>query len=280
MKPQTVSRAALVLAAIVALATIRTATADEPSFRDLASKYSKDGDGKDLAKLVGFGQPVKKLIALQYKIILLHDGKEAAVDPKIYRFKPGDRILVRIEPLSDSYVYIYEVDAGGQGKFLLPEKDENPPLAKAGHPLALPNGGRLHLSEPAGGRYWLLVAAEKPITNRAILARVLSKKRGEEYTPEEDAVRKTLKSTRTRVVKSMAETRKETQEHTVIWRAIGGTHPFGTLTADIRARGVKDGTFEQPTDGGTTALYMSCRSDQAELQLLVSIPFKVVAAEK
>jgi hypothetical protein len=270
----------MMLAAIAALACAHSAAADEPSFRDLARKFSKDGNGSDLAKLVGFPEPVKKLIALEYKVVLFQDGKEVPIDPKVQHFKAGDRILVRIEPLCDCYIYVYEMGAGVAAKFLVPEKDEGPPLAKAGRPVALPDGGRLRLSESAGEKILLVVAAEKPIANRAALANVLSKKTSEEYTPEEQAIRKTLKATRKKLFRSMAEGRKETQEHTVIWRPIGGTHPFGTLVQDVHARGAKDGTFEQPAASGTTALYMSCRGDDAQPRLLVNIPLKVVAAEK
>jgi hypothetical protein len=257
----------------------RVASAEQPTFRDLTRKYFKDGDGADLAKLVGYPQPVKKVIALEYKVLLSENGKETPVDPKTHQFKVGDQIRVSIEPLSDYYVYIYHVGASGKSEFLLPAKDENPPLAKAGKPVALPDDGFLQFSEPPGEETLLVVAAEKPVPNRTVLARILSKKPGEKDTPEEEAVRKTLRATRTKVLKSVAETRKEILDHTVMWRGITSEEkPMRQLAKDIRKRGVKEGTFEEPTANGVSALYMSCK-DEGQSRLLVSIPLKSVKSK-
>jgi hypothetical protein len=120
------------------------------------------------------------------------------------------------------------------------------------------------------------VAAEKPIADRAVLARILGKKPGEKDTPEEQAVRKTLKAIRKGVLKSVAETRQEVLDHTVMWRGIAGdSKPIRQLADEIRTRGVKDGTFEEPTAQGTSALYMSCR-EEGQPKLLVTIPLKSV----
>ena len=99
----------MILVAVCAWASTATqsALAEEPTFRDLTRKYFKDGNGADLAKLVGYTEPVKKVIALEYKVLLFENGKEAPVDPKTHKFKVGDKIRVSIEPLSDYYVYIY-----------------------------------------------------------------------------------------------------------------------------------------------------------------------------
>jgi hypothetical protein len=264
----------LLALAVVAMPII--AWGEEPTFRDLTRKYFKDGDGSGLAKLVGYTEPVKKVIALEYKVLLFDGGKEKPVDPKTYQFKVGDQIRVNIEPLSDYYVYIFHVGASGESGFLLPAKDEDPPLAKAGKPVALPDDGFFQFSEPPGEETLLVVAAEKPIADRAVLTRILGKKPGEKDTPEEEAVRKTLKATRKKVLKSVAETRKEILDHTVMWRGITAeAKPMQKLANEIRTRGVKEGTFEEPTANGTSAAYMSCE-EQAQPRLLVSIPLKSV----
>jgi hypothetical protein len=264
----------LLALAVVAMPII--AWGEEPTFRDLTRKYFKDGDGSGLAKLVGYTDPVKKVIALEYKVLLFDGGKEKPVDPKTYQFKVGDQIRVNIEPLSDYYVYIFHVGASGESGFLLPAKDEDPPLAKAGKPVALPDDGFFQFSEPPGEETLLVVAAEKPIADRAVLTRILGKKPGEKDTPEEEAVRKTLKATRKKVLKSVAETRKEILDHTVMWRGITAeAKPMQKLANEIRTRGVKEGTFEEPTANGTSAAYMSCE-EQAQPRLLVSIPLKSV----
>ena len=50
---------------------------------------SRTATATDLAKLVGYTEPVKKVIALEYKVLLFQDGKETPVDPKTYQFKVG-----------------------------------------------------------------------------------------------------------------------------------------------------------------------------------------------
>ena len=49
--------------------------AEEPiTWRDMTRRYYKDGDGKEIAKLVGYAQPVKDVIAVDYKVLLSKDG--------------------------------------------------------------------------------------------------------------------------------------------------------------------------------------------------------------
>jgi hypothetical protein len=281
MKPSYIGRVVILAAfSAAALAVMQVALAEEPIFRDLTRKYFKDGDGSDLAKLVGYEQPVKKVIALEYKVLLFEGGKERPVDPKTYQFKVGDRIRVSIEPLSNYYVYIFHIGASGQSGFLLPATDEDPPLAKAGKPVALPGDGFFQFSEPPGEETLEVVAAEKPVPDRTLLARVLMKKPGEKDTPEEAAIRNTLKATRKKVLKSFAEVQKEISEHTVMWRGIAAEQkPMQQLAEDIRTRGVKEGTFEEPTPNGTSAVYMSAQ-EGGQPRLLVSIPLVSVDSKQ
>ena len=167
--------AAVVLGIGVCLA-VASAKADDVTFRDLARKYFKDGDGADLAKLVGYSQPVKQVIALEYKVLLFENGKETPVDPKTYQFRVGDQIRVEIAPLSDYYVYIFHIGASGKKEFLLPDKNEQPPLAKAGERLALPDNGFLQFAEPPGDESLLVVATEKPVADRDVLSTEISTK--------------------------------------------------------------------------------------------------------
>jgi hypothetical protein len=281
MKRWHISRAVAVLVAVCAWWTsMPNALAEQPTFRNLTRKYFKDGDGAGLAKLVGYQEPVKKVIALEYKVLLFQDGKEVPVDPKTHEFKVGDKVRVSIEPLSDYYVYIYHIGASGQKGFLLPDKDEDPPLAKKGRPVALPDDGFLEFAPPPGEETLLVVAMEKPVPDRAVLASILGKKPGEKDTPEEQALRKTLKATRKKVLKSVDETRKEILDHTVMWRGLTAEKPMRKLAEEIRTRGVKDGTFEEPTAHGTSALYMTCEEvEKGQAKLLVSIPLKSIGSK-
>ena len=232
------------------------AAAANVTFRDLARKYFKDGEGADLAKLVGYSQPVKEVIALEYRVLLFADGKETSVDPKTHDFRIGDKIRLAVEPLNDCHVYIFHVGASGKGTFLLPSETEQPPLAKAGKRLPLPSDGYLEFSEPAGEETVLVVATEKPVADRAVLARVLTKKPDEKLTPEEAAVQKTIKATVTKAMKSAREKQKELLGHTVMYRGLTTGTEIQEMVKDIRDRGVTEGTFEEPSRdgaGGTCA---------------------------
>jgi hypothetical protein len=269
-----------VLAGPVLLFFVQIAAAEEPVFRDLARKYFKDGEGAELAKLVGFTQPVKQVIALSYRVLLFENGKEQAVDPKTHEFRVGDKIRITVEPLHDYCVYVFTIGASGQSGFLMPAEGEEAPLAKANTPLALPNDGFFEFSEPPGEEQLLVVATEKPVADRNVLARVLSKKPGEPDTPEEAEVRKTLKATVRKALKSVRERQKEVMDGTVMWRGLTGEKAQEELAQDVRTRGVKDGTFEEPTAHGTTAMYINSTELDAQARLLVSIPLKSVGAAK
>jgi hypothetical protein len=273
-------KVATMLSVIVCLATV-SVMADDVTFRDLARKYFKDGDGSDMAKLVGYSAPVKQVIALEYKVLLFADGRETVVDPKTYDFRIGDKIRVAIEPLNDYYVYIFHIGASGTKKFLLPAENEQPPLAKAGKPLVLPDDGYLEFSEPPGEESLLVVATEKPVADRAVLASVLTKKPGEKDTPEEQAVRKTIRATVSKAMKSARERQKEIMGNTVMYRGLTNDAAIKDLVNDVHSRGVSEGTFEEPSrdrKGGTCALYISM-TKREEASLLVTIPLKSVSKQ-
>ena len=50
------------------------------------------------------------------------------------------------------------------------------------------------------------------------------------------------------------------------------------LAEEIHTRGVKEGTFEEPSANGTSAPYMSC-NDGGQPRLLVTIPLKSVGSK-
>ena len=277
-------RGAATLAAAVCLTGLLAlpAAAEDLKFRDLARKYFKDGDGADLAKLVGYSVPVKEVIALEYKVLLFNNGRETPVDPKLNSFRLGDKIRILIEPLRDYYVYIFHVGASGESHFLLPAEDETPPMAKAGKPVALPNDGFLEFTEPPGDETLMVVATEKPVANRATLGRVLTKKPGEKDTPEEEEVRKTIKATVKKALKSARERQKELLDNAVMYRGLADGEAMKSIVEEVRTRGVKDGTFEEPSrngEAGTCAMYVSTTA-QDHPKLLVSIPLKSIRTQK
>ena len=115
---------ALVWACLAVVLSPAAAVAAEPDYkvRDLVTQWFADGDGEDLAKAVGWEKPLKKVVALEYKVLVLEDGEERVVDPKTHVFKLGDRIRVTVESFSDSYIYIFHIGASGTEVFLLPPR--------------------------------------------------------------------------------------------------------------------------------------------------------------
>ena len=254
---------------------VTNAVAGEVTFRDLARKYFKDGQGADLAKLVGYSQPVKEVIALEYKVLLFTGGKETSVDPKTHDFRLGDKIRLAIEPLNDCYVYIFSIGASRKGSFLLPSQSEQPPLAKAGQHLPLPSDGYLEFIEPAGEETVLVVATEKPVANRAMLANVLTKK-PEELTPAEEAVRKTIKATVKKAMKSAREKEKELLGNTVMYRGLTTGTAIEDMVKDVACprgeRGDVRRTFARRCGRNLCTVHQRGRRDQP--RLLVTIPLK------
>jgi hypothetical protein len=188
----------------------------------------------------------------------------------------GDKIRLAIEPLNDCYVYISHIGASGKGTFLLPSEAEQPPLAKGGKRLPLPLDGYLEFNEPTGEETVLVVATEKPVADRAVLASVLTKKPDEKLTPEEEAVSKTIKATVKKAMKSAREKQKELLGNTVMYRGLTSGSELQDMVKDIQSRKVTEGTFEEPSHdgaGGTCALYISTEKGE-QSRLLVTIPLK------
>ncbi len=270
-------RILLMSACAISLLAGGATAADEMSFRDLTRKYFKDGDGQGLAKLVGFqgNAEIKQVIGLEYKVLLFVDGKEQVVDPKTHQFNVGDQIRVSVEPLDAYYIYIFHTGASGENSFLLPADDEKAPLTKARQALALPDDGYFEVTEPPGEESLIVVAAEKPVEDLDMLQRVLAKKPGEKFTPEEQAVKDTLKATRKKVLTTVSEQREQMRKKMVMWRGLPTKEEHEKLAEDVRARGVTEGTFEEPGKEGVSTVYIST-TPQKDPKLLVHIPLKSV----
>ena len=67
---------------------------------------------------------------------------------------------------------------------------------KANEKVTLPGDGFFEFSPPPGKEQLFVVATEKPVADRDVLASVLTKKPGEELTAEEIELKRTLKATR------------------------------------------------------------------------------------
>ena len=251
-----------------------------PTIRTLMREYFKDQDGAKLAQFIGYQEPVKKVISLEYKVLLLKDGVEKPVDPKLHEFQLGDKIRILIKPQADYYVYIFNIGSDGEHRFLLPDerRNEAAPLIRAGRKVTLPDDGYIRFAPPAGTDQLLVVATEQRVPDRATLAELLTKKPGEKLTPEQEKLNDTIKATVKEALISVEERRKAKLGNTVMYRGLSTEDEREKLARDVKARNVKEGTFEEPSQDareGTSAMYIST-SGQGTPRLLVSIPLRSV----
>lgn len=111
-------------------------------------------------------------IALEYTVILLDEqNAPQPIDPAAHTFAVGDSFLVRIRPQDDLFVYVFNESPDGRRVCLLPSKDEEPQLVKAGQEINLPDdGGYFTFEPPAGEEKLVVVAAPDPIEDLRLLA--------------------------------------------------------------------------------------------------------------
>ncbi len=265
----------LVLACMIPLMGEQGLTAEEPlTFRDLTRKYFADKDGSQLGKLVGLSEPVKHVVALDYTILLRAEDGEKAVDPKSHQFNLGDKIRLKIQPLSDAYVYIFHEGASGERVCLLPAKQEKAPFVKGDAAIDLPGDGYFEFVTPPGDEELVVVATERPISDLALLSGVVFKKPGDQLTPAEQALKSTFKAT---VSKTLTSIRKRHDER-MTFRGLPtqkGREKFAEEVSQSKASEVNITEPPHGKVGGTFAMVAS--TDEAP-NLLVSIPLQSIAA--
>ena len=260
-------------------ATSNGAMAAEPgvTFRDLVFKSFETNEFEELGQAVGQTGPLKQVIALEYKVLLLEDGQETAVDPKVRPFKLGDRIRISVQPLNDSYIYIYHIGASGKSDFLVPHAGVQPPLTKANDAVVLPSDGYFKFVQPPGDEQLKVVAAEDPVPDCELLARVLTKD-PKDYTEEEKRVRQRLSATVEANLRSVEEEEQAKRKKLVTFRGIGAD--LKKAAEETRAAGADKTVVEVPGEEGsegTVVVFVS--SEQGEdgarkSSLLVTIPLK------
>jgi hypothetical protein len=242
--------------------------AEEWTYRDLARRYFAEGDGKPLSKFVGLSEEVKHVVALDYTVLVRKDGEERAVDPKEYQFALGDAIRIKIQPVNDTCIYIFHQGASGERSCLLPTERETPPLLKANVPFVLPADGYFEFVAPPGEEEIVVVATERPIAELAVLADVVFKKPGDALTPQEQAVKNTLKAT---VQKTLTSIRNH-QSETMTFRGLPDRKEREKLVEKVQQANPTEVVVEEPPhgdSGGTLAMVVS--TDSAP-NLYVTIP--------
>jgi hypothetical protein len=268
---------------IVALAfglaglSVRAAEEEESTFRDLVRKYAKDGDGKTLAKKIGFSKDVEHVVALEYSILLLTaDGKKTPVaDIKTHQFRLGDRIHVKIQPVGSSFIYILHEGASGHRVCLLPTSEEKPPFVKAGDSLVLPDDGCFEFAEPPGNEQLLVVATEKPVSDLAGLANVVFNKPDDQLTPQEKEIKSSIRAKVQERLKSI----RDQQAGTTTYRGLLSDDAMQEFTRDVQQRGATDTVIEEPAAGKTGSTFAMVASTKSEARptLFVTIPLRSVA---
>ena len=261
-------------------ATSNSAMAAEPdvTFRDLVFKSFETNNFDELGQTVGQTGPLKQVIALEYKVLLWKDGEETVVDPKVRPFKLGDKIRITVQPLKDSYIYIFHIGASGKSSFLVPQAEKDPPLIKANEDVVLPSDGYFEFVHPPGDEQLKVVASEDPVPDLPLLARVLTKD-PKDYTEEEKQVRQRLSATVEANLRSVAEEEQAKRKKLVTFRGIGAD--VKKAAEETRAAGADKTVVEVPGEKaseGTVVVFVSTEEGgQAEgkrSSLLVTIPLK------
>ena len=257
------------------------ATADEITVRDLVRRYFKDGNGEQLAQVLGWKDAAKQVIALDYTVLLWDPDKkvETAVrNPDNHQFNLGDSIRVTIQPLTDAYIYIFHRGASGETEFLLPVDGEQPPLVKAGQTLALPEDGYLEFIDPAGEEELLVIAAKEKVDDLDALKKVLNQK-PEQDTPAESKQRKGLNI----ISKKMKQqnSKKFRQKLALAERGLGGMDPQKSGGQEVHNWLVDRAVIRERAGGKTDAnlAVVASSNNDKQLQMLVSIPLKSIKKE-
>lgn len=255
----------------------RATDADQSAVRDLVRKYIQQQEqpeaegGQDA--LPG---DLRKVMALEYTVLLAKGTTEEAVDPHAYNFQLGDRVRVQIEPLSNVFIYIFHEGTSGKRSCLLPADDETPPLAKRGETLKLPNDGYFEFEPPAGEERMIVVATEAPV-EKTVLSTLVFKRPGEKLSPEEEELQPKLKGQIPKTLKSIREQTSGTR-----FRGMFSNELLSEVGEKLKDEGTTRAVLEEPPHGKQRSTFtMSVSPDkEGASELFVSIPLKSSARGK
>lgn len=213
---------------------------------------------------------------MDYTVVLRQDGQEKDVDPQAQQFQIGDKILVKVQPVTDAYIYIFYQGASGEKACLLPKEDrgETAPLIKGGTTVKLPEDGYFEFVAPPGSEELIVVATEKPVPDLAGLSNVVFKKADEELTPEEQEIKKTLKATVNKTLTSIRDRQAKSNK----FRGLLNDEAMQQYTQSVRKTSATRGVIEEPPHGASGSTFVvSASTDRNDAaSLMVSIPLKSV----
>lgn len=256
---------------------LRPAEAGERTTRDLVRKYIREGNGKELGKLIGFTKEVAHVVAMDYSIMVRQEGQEKDVDPQTHQFQIGDQIQVKIQPVTDAYIYIFHQGASGEKTCLLPKVDrgEQAPLVKGGTTIKLPDDGYFEFAAPPGSEELIVVATEKPTADLAALSNVVFKKPDEQLTPAEQEVKKTMISTVNKTLNSIRDRQAKSNK----FRGLLDAGAMGEFATEVHRTRATRGVLEEPPHdkNGSTFVVSATTEKQDSASLWVNIKLKSIA---
>ncbi len=259
--------------AVLGPGLLSVAPAAEPAFREsvrrsLASAKTAE-EGKTLP---GLPADLEQVMALEYSVVLYKEGIEQAVDPSIYSFRLGDKIRVRIQPLTGFYLYIFYEDATGRRRCLLPADRNTPWLAKQGQPVELPTDGSVFEFDGKSGEDELtVVALTKPDDDLAAMCDLVCKKTESKLTPEERVTQGELRAR----CQARLKVLEDLQSQAVRFRGPLDAAALAKVSAEWKQQGAGAAVLEEPPiERQTSTLALSASKIGASPALLVTIPLK------
>lgn len=264
---------ALGCCAVMAFCLSVNARAGEPSYRDVLRRYvvhHKDTDGAD--RPPGYPAEANQLIALEYSVLLRKDGLDEPVDPERHQFQQGDQIRVRIQPLSDLYVYVFFEDGRSCRRCLLPSDKNSPRLAKHDQPVELPtDGGVFEFDAASQQERLVLIASERPDGGLSTLCEAVCKKRDDRLTPQERALQTDLRARNDKALLSI----RNHQAMAVAYHGRLSAKALSRASGEMKQRGATELLLEESlVDKQTTTLVMLISKSASPPQLAVTIPLK------
>lgn len=249
-----------------------------PPFRDSVRRYVEtQAHDKPAEPLPGLPRDVKKIIALEYTVLLHKDGQDQAVDAASYAFHRGDQIRVRIHPLNDLYIYVFYEREGGQRLCLQPISKETLPLAKRNRAFELPADGSVYeFDRSSGEEKLLLVATEKPSEDLAALADMVCKKSDDMLTAEEKVRRDELKARSQKVLQALGEEQLRSTQY----RGLFSEQVLANIGVQSQRQGSIQAVLEEPPHDklpGAFCLAASFKTEN-EPELFVTISLKAAPA--
>lgn len=252
---------------------LAAARGEAPVFRDLVRRAAEQRPADAVPpRLPGVARDVKQALALEYSVLLHQEGKDLPVDASSHEFHQGDQIRVRINPLSDMYVYIFYERAGGQRLCLQPISKESPPLARRNEAFELPTDGSVYeFDAPQGEEKLLIVGTVQPSDDLAAAADLVCRKRDDKLTPQEKADRERIKARSHKVLRSL----REEQAHSARYRGLLSEQSLAKLGEELQRQGLAQAVLEEPPHDdqkGTFCMAVSFdKENQPELFVTISL---------